>query len=191
MISLHDATGRYTAEGILGYSVAMGLLPCTVSMLGVTSAMFAVWSLPANAYIGYKAWKFYSERTDKNAQSVFLSSLWYLPLLMALMVIHSSRWEQEVNTEKESMFSQVQTHINAARQVLKTYCVHETIKSHKIEEGKQVANTSEDNHAETALIKSYVRKQCPIVNFETGAETAAKDFTKSKDTAEVASQEQQ
>eukprot|EP01138_Halocafeteria_seosinensis_P008784 gb/GECG01008978.1/.p1 GENE.gb/GECG01008978.1/~~gb/GECG01008978.1/.p1 ORF type:complete len:466 (+),score=32.38 gb/GECG01008978.1/:1-1398(+) len=167
MISLNDANGLETAQGILGYSVAMSLLPVVVSALGVTSPMFAVWSCPANLYVTYKAWKFYSERSDKNARSVFLASLWYLPLLMTLMVIHSSQWETEsVVDEKAAVLNRIQHRINETRNLLRSYCVHEAIKSSKIEEGKEVAGTNESNEEETKLIKSHVRKQCPITRID-------------------------
>ncbi|XP_068610660.1 protoheme IX farnesyltransferase, mitochondrial [Brachionichthys hirsutus] len=52
--------------------------------LDVTTWTFPVISLPINAYIAYLAYRFYRRGDRSSARSLFLCSLWHLPMLLLL-----------------------------------------------------------------------------------------------------------
>lgn len=95
MISVLDESGKRTAQLARRYAWYMAALPVATSLAGVTSVMFAVESVVVNAYALRLAHRFYENPNNANAQRVFLTSLWYLPLMMILMVFHSKNWEDQ------------------------------------------------------------------------------------------------
>lgn len=92
MVPCNDPTSRRTASLVWKYSVAMATIPLASYSLGVTSAMFPLESLVFN-YIFLKAsWKFYENPNMGTARTTFRMSLWYLPVVLALMVFHKNDW---------------------------------------------------------------------------------------------------
>ena len=57
--------------------------------------MFAVEGSVINLYLLSLAHAFKREQSNARARKVFLTSLWYLPVLLAAMVFHSRNWNKE------------------------------------------------------------------------------------------------
>ena len=74
---------------MLRYAAYLSALPLASTALGVTGSMFAVESVAFNGYLLLASARFWKNPTDANAKSVFRCSLWYLPLVLALMLFHS------------------------------------------------------------------------------------------------------
>ncbi|EGD83544.1 protoheme IX farnesyltransferase [Salpingoeca rosetta] len=73
----------------LRYSAALIPISIAAPALGLTDWTFAVDSTLINGYITYKAWHFYTRGDDQSARKLFLTSLWHLPAIMALLLVHS------------------------------------------------------------------------------------------------------
>ncbi|KAJ6491382.1 protoheme IX farnesyltransferase [Mycena vitilis] len=70
---------------------AVLLIPvCSVlfPLSGLTTWTFALTSLVPNAICTHAAWRFWRIGGEKEARLVFRHSLWYLPVIMALMMLH-------------------------------------------------------------------------------------------------------
>lgn len=123
--------GLRTAKAILRHSLYLAPLPILASVGGVTSSMYAVESVFFNSYIVMLAARFYKHRSNKNAQKVFLSSLWYLPLSLALMVYHSKNWgtEETDSTDSESHkeFTPIDRFVDNVKSRLIEACPHELL----------------------------------------------------------------
>eukprot|EP00594_Rhizosolenia_setigera_P015828 CAMPEP_0178970124 /NCGR_PEP_ID=MMETSP0789-20121207/19316_1 /TAXON_ID=3005 /ORGANISM="Rhizosolenia setigera, Strain CCMP 1694" /LENGTH=395 /DNA_ID=CAMNT_0020656491 /DNA_START=214 /DNA_END=1401 /DNA_ORIENTATION=- len=122
-----------TAKLITNYTLYLSTIPFISTYADVTSSMFLIESIPLNLYAFYVAKKFDKERTNKNARTVFLTSLWYLPTFMTLFILHSKTWlydeEEEKNRKKKTgdLRDLLQSKINAVRQKGKELCVHEVV----------------------------------------------------------------
>jgi hypothetical protein len=68
------------------------LLHCTISFLfpmtGVTTWWFALDSSIVNGYLTYHAWRFFKEPTDAHGRKMFFATLWYLPAILLVMLVH-------------------------------------------------------------------------------------------------------
>lgn len=85
----HPELCRRTA---LRHSVLMALLCSAAAPLsGLTAWSFAATSLPLNAYLLHRAWRFYSEPESATSRALFRLSLVYLPVLLVLMLISKRR----------------------------------------------------------------------------------------------------
>ena len=106
MVAVNDPNGDRTASLIKRYGLYLASLPILSTALEVTSPMFAVEGILLNGYALHVASKFDKERSNGNARKVFLTSLWYLPCVMMLFLLHSRRWHEEeqavTNDEKEA-----------------------------------------------------------------------------------------
>ena len=94
-----DATGSRTAWLALRSAVALSLLPFAAVAAGVANPMFAVEGVALNAALLAASWRFYAQPSDASARAVFRTTLWYLPVLLALLVFHSRHWatqEQDI-----------------------------------------------------------------------------------------------
>ncbi|KAG0413167.1 hypothetical protein HPB47_009694 [Ixodes persulcatus] len=80
----------------LRHSVAL-LLLCSVAapLADLTTWTFAVDTLPLNAYLLFRAWRFYREPDSATSRTLFRLSLVYLPLLMLLMFVSKRRRKTE------------------------------------------------------------------------------------------------
>ena len=127
--------------------------------------MFAVWTAPMNAYALYSTVLFAREASEENAKRVFMWSLWYLPVCMALMMFHSSAWgagdagKLEAGTKGDSG-----TVVSTARHALGALCVHENAKTSAL-----VAESSPD----AKMVAALRAVACPAVAIETHAAAAA------------------
>lgn len=96
-------TLRYTAS-LIGI--------CTAApAFGLTTWMFALDSLPVNAYFLYLAWKFYRHSDSSSSRKLFRMSLAHLPIVMILMMIHKKREDKE-----DTLVKAINSLTGAARQ---------------------------------------------------------------------------
>ncbi len=119
MVPVNDPDGERTANLVLGYSLCLLPIPILAATTEVTSYMYAVEGVAASSYMVYLANKFRNDRTNDNAREVFKCSLWYLPLLLALLVFHRIEDpEKDANQISLSM---------RAKAYLRAICLHEVI----------------------------------------------------------------
>lgn len=94
---------QLNARVSLRYSLALFPLCMGLTYADVTSACFVATSSIPNAVMTYYAWKFWKEGGDQNARKLFMSSLFHLPALILLMLVHK-RWprsdERTQNVDK-------------------------------------------------------------------------------------------
>mmetsp|Transcript_15010 Transcript_15010/g.24516 ORF Transcript_15010/g.24516 Transcript_15010/m.24516 type:complete len:475 (-) Transcript_15010:30-1454(-) len=135
MVAVNDPNGDRTASLIKRYGVYLASLPFLSTALEVTSPMFAVEGILLNGYALHVASKFDKERSNSNARKVFLTSLWYLPCVMMLFLLHSRRWHEEVtNDDKEkTILDSVQTLMTKIQAKGKELCMHEALVSKEVE----------------------------------------------------------
>ncbi|KAJ7054394.1 farnesyltransferase [Mycena amicta] len=85
---------------------AVLLIPiCSVliPLSGMTTWTFALSSLVPNAICAQAAWRFWRGGSERDARVVFRHSLWYLPVVMALMMLHKQGvdWLKWLGLKKE------------------------------------------------------------------------------------------
>ena len=147
MVAVNDPNGDRTASLIKRYGLYLASLPFLSTALEVTSPMFAVdGGILLNGYALYVASKFDKERSNANARKVFLTSLWYLPCVMMLFLLHSRRWheeevtnynkleannngELEVDYDDASILVSMQKLMNRIQAKGRELCMHEAIAS--------------------------------------------------------------
>ena len=88
MVAVNDKSGVRTADLVWKYSLLLAPIPVIASATGVCSWMFAVEGLFLNGYAIHLARVFKNEVTAANSHKIFMTSLWYLPVLLSLMVFH-------------------------------------------------------------------------------------------------------
>ncbi|XP_014661807.1 PREDICTED: protoheme IX farnesyltransferase, mitochondrial-like [Priapulus caudatus] len=98
----------------LRYSVVMIGVCSLAPVLGVTTWLFAVDSLPLNAYLTYLAWNFYQRPNAKTSRQLFRFSLVHLPFLMLLMVI-GKRYDNRTKEGKAGTTDAQALVVHAAR----------------------------------------------------------------------------
>ncbi len=80
---------------------------CVIS--GISTPLFALDSAAFTGYLVWQARKFDQDHQSRSARKVFLSTLWWLPLFIVLMLLHKRRWAghggQESEDEAESSLS--------------------------------------------------------------------------------------
>ena len=86
MVAVNDATGARSASLIRNYTILLSTIPYIATYYDITSAMFAVEGTVLNTYLYYLTYKFSKNHSNANARKIFLTSLWYLPLLLGMYV---------------------------------------------------------------------------------------------------------
>lgn len=69
------------------------LVPITAVLAPLSGSVdwsFALTSAIPNAYFAKEAWKFWRVTNEVNARRVFFVSLWYLPVVLGLMMVHNA-----------------------------------------------------------------------------------------------------
>lgn len=168
MVACADPTGARSAALALRYSLYMAPIPIVAALTDATSYMFAVEGSLVNAYAIYLAHKFYQKPSNATAQKVFLCSLWYLPVMMGCMVLHSQSWldadeleaKKKANMWREAFLGEVEnfkpvdlaakdessvsayvvSRVRALRHCLKEMCIHENLWGFK--DGKHSGDNS-------------------------------------------------
>merc|ERR1711957_870866 len=92
--------------------------------------------------MGYVASKFDKERSNGNARQVFLTSLWYLPCVMMLFLLHSRRWHEDEagdelrqtreGDEDAPLLAGLQKILSGVRSRGRDLCVHESIAANDV-----------------------------------------------------------
>jgi protoheme IX farnesyltransferase len=108
MVAVNDPIGERSANLILKYSVYLSTIPLLTSLMGITSYMFAFEGTVLNSYLIYLSYKFSEDQSNQNARKVFLTTLWYLPLLLAGFVLHNHNWDKLDNSIRATPVSQRQ-----------------------------------------------------------------------------------
>ena len=72
----------------LQYALAMFPISAAACYTGLTTSYFLLDSTLINGVFAYRAWRFYRDGNAKSARRLFLDSLWHLPALFALFILH-------------------------------------------------------------------------------------------------------
>lgn len=124
MIPALEPDGERTAGIVVRYAWYLSAVPIVSTLTSVTSTMFALEGIALNAYALTVAHRFQRERTNANARKVFLTSLWYLPSLLMLFLLHSKTWDEE--DQRDDVLAQfVADQIHWMRHKGKEMCLHE------------------------------------------------------------------
>jgi heme o synthase len=148
MLPCTEEDGERTAGVIVRNAWYLSAIPIVASLTEVTHSMFALEGMALNAYALTVAHRFQRERTNANARKIFLTSLWYLPSILMLFLLHSKTWDKQEaqvdEKEEDAAVSFLQHKIHALRDMGRGLCVHETV----------VASKTSKEEAE---------KACPII----------------------------
>lgn len=144
-----DLAEERTANVIVRYAWYLGLVPFVTTAANVTSSMFAFEGILLNAYAISVAHRFHRDRTNQNARTIFLTSLWYLPCTLMLFLLHSKPWDEKKNpstttcstkaeiegvtvekTEENVFFQFIVKQIYSMRDKGRELCVHEQAALH-------------------------------------------------------------
>ena len=93
-------------NALVGLRHALLFIPiCSIliPLSGLTTWAFAITSLVPNGIMIQAAWRFYKEGGEKNARTLFRHSLWYTPVILAIMMLHkqSLEWSRWLGLDKE------------------------------------------------------------------------------------------
>lgn len=126
MVPCLEEDGEKTAGLITRYTWYLSTIPIIATLTNVTSSMFAFEGIALNSYALYVAYKFNGDRTNANARKVFLTSLWYLPSLLMLFILHAKVWDDEKAENNDAVSKFLADNIHWAREKGRELCVHET-----------------------------------------------------------------
>jgi protoheme IX farnesyltransferase len=155
MVATSDPNGSRTAALISRYTLYLSAVPIFSSLMEITSPMFAVESLLLNAYTLHVANNFDKERSNANARKVFLTSLWYLPCVMMLFLLHSRQWnEMEHHDEQDSFI------LHSLKAKGRELCIHEAIASKDVWIGssKENGTTLDESKCPSIALKNITCK---------------------------------
>lgn len=195
MVAVNDPSGDRTASLIKRYGVYLASLPFLSTAMEVTSPMFAVEGIILNAYALHVANNFDKERSNANARKVFLTSLWYLPCVMMLFLLHSRRWHEEatndekVALEKEdknnSLLVAVQNFVHDVQSKGRDLCVHEAIASKDVWVGSESHKTPLDGTKCPISLGKVVAESAISVGVVSEEKLTLKEEVKSEETSKL------
>jgi len=81
-----DASGEVTSQVVVLYSLVLLPIGLAMTLVGAAGWLYAVGSLAMGALLVGLSWRLYRLRTETTARRVFVSSLFYLPLVLGLML---------------------------------------------------------------------------------------------------------
>ena len=87
-----------------------------VPLSGMTTWMFAFTSMVPNVILATAAWRFWRNGGEKEARTLWHHSLWYLPAVMGLMMVHKQGvdWLQVVGIQKAEGQQDIEKSINTS-----------------------------------------------------------------------------
>ena len=105
MLSVLDPR-RNAATALRHALLLTGVCSVLVPLSGLTTWAFALTSLVPNAVFVQASWRFWKQGGEHHARRLFHHSLWYLPVVMGLMMVHKKgmdwgKWLGLVNEEEE------------------------------------------------------------------------------------------
>ncbi len=106
MASVLDPTGTRTAQLMVNYSVGLTALPFAAAYLDVIDPLVCIGATPVNAWLLWQSAKFHGDRSNANATKAFRTTLWYLPVMMALFVAGRRKHTKPDEAERESVSPQ-------------------------------------------------------------------------------------
>lgn len=130
MVACNDLTGTRTASLIRDYTLLLSTIPIVSTLTGDTTVMFAVEGTILNAYLFHLTRQFSKNQSNANARKIFLTSLWYLPLLLIGYVFYNKNWDNARNKElevEENWNNKILKVMHTIRMKLNHYCLHEYI----------------------------------------------------------------
>jgi protoheme IX farnesyltransferase len=129
MIPVLESDGQETAKIMVRNAWYLSAIPIFCSITNITSSMFALEGIALNGYALYVAYQFKNDRTNARARKVFLTSLWYLPSLLMLYLLHSKTWDEK-NSEDNVLREKLAEYLNLVREQGRQLCLHEVM-AHK------------------------------------------------------------
>lgn len=139
MVPCLEEDGEKTAGIIVRYAWYLSAVPIVATLTNVTSSMFALEGIALNGYALYVAHKFHRDRTNANARTVFLTSLWYLPCLLVLFLLHSKTWDEKKDVQDDAITKVVSDYIHSIRNTGREICPHEVAVA-KTDQGEKNAS---------------------------------------------------
>lgn len=124
MVPVEEEDGVETARLVVRYAWMLSSMPILATITGLTSSMFALEGVAMNAYALTVAHRFQRDRTNGHARQVFLTSLWYLPSMLMLFLLHSKVWDED-KMESDRITKFLSDQIHRVRETGKEYCLHE------------------------------------------------------------------
>jgi protoheme IX farnesyltransferase len=124
MVPCLEEDGERTAGIIVRYAWYLSAIPIVATLTDVTSSMFALEGIALNGYALYVAHTFHRDRTNANARTIFLTSLWYLPCLLVLFLLHSKTWDEEKDAT-DVISVRIADSIHSIRNTGREICPHE------------------------------------------------------------------
>lgn len=87
MLPVAEPDGTSTARQMIGFTALLLAASLTPTLLGVAGWLYAAGALPLGLWFLWAAVRFYGERTGQRARHVLKVSIFYIPLLVALIFI--------------------------------------------------------------------------------------------------------
>lgn len=164
-----------TARLITNYTYYLSTIPIISTLTGVTSSMFAIEGFVLNGYALFVAKRFDKDRSNKNARSVFLTSLWYLPCWMMLFLLHSSKWRDgsEGKMQEQNIVQVLKQYMTNVRDVGREMCPHEILVFDKTSKNGD-GNGIDSSQGEVSSLK------CPISSAKEATEKIRNDNTNTR-----------
>lgn len=153
MVPVLEEDGVQTASLVVRYAWYLSSIPVLSTLTGVTSTMFLLEGVALNGYALFVAHDFQKDRTNAKARKVFLTSLWYLPSLLMLFLLHSKTWDEK-ESENNVIRKTIDDYLHLVREEGRKLCVHETVVVHNAQAcpvtvGKNVGQATTNKAKET------------------------------------------
>jgi protoheme IX farnesyltransferase len=87
MLPVVDPSGELTARTMVGTSLLLVPLGFALTVMGAVGWFAAFANVPLALAMAYLSIRFYADRSDRRARAVFLASIVYLPLVLAVMTL--------------------------------------------------------------------------------------------------------
>lgn len=162
MVPVLETNGDETSRLITRYTWYLSSIPVLATLTDVTSSMFCYEGIVLNAYALHVAYKFKHDRTNANARKIFLTSLWYLPCLLMLFLLHSKTWDDVDEAKEENpLRGHISSCIHAIRDAGRQLCLHETAvaqtqdgeRACPVALGQKATNQVAENASQVAALK--------------------------------------
>jgi heme o synthase len=159
--------GARTARLVVRYTWYLTALPLVATSAGLVHPMFGLESVALNAYALHVAYQFQQDRTNARARRVFLTSLWYLPCVLTLFLLHATVWDSQEERIKDDVVMQTILHyIYQTRDLGRELCVHEYMAAAATE------STEKNNAAESSCPVTLIKRQSQVVKAAVESTTA-------------------